>query len=53
MVVDHDAKGRERYNATRQAGSGNSHTLAPVDLKLLQLTAVVAAAQLYFGTVGG
>ena len=30
-------------------GAGNSHTLAGLDLKLLQLAAVVASSQAYFG----
>ena len=38
-------------NQTLPAGAGNSHTLATVPLKLLQLSATVASVQRFFGTV--
>lgn len=38
-------------NATLPSGAGNSHTLAPRSLKLVQLSAVVASVLKLFHTV--
>jgi len=49
--VQLDPKTGRVVNETLPAGAGNSHTLATVPLKLLQLSATVASAQRFFGTV--
>jgi len=50
-VVSRDRSGKEHVNVTLPSGTGNSHTLAPPELKLMQLATVVAAAESYFGMV--
>ena len=49
--VQLDPKSGRVINETLPAGAGNSHTLATVPLKLLQLSATVASVQRFFGTV--
>jgi len=49
--VELDPKTGRVVSKTLPAGAGNSHTLATVPLKLLQLSATVASAQRFFGTV--
>ena len=49
-IANCDKAGRV-VGTTLPAGAGNSHTLAGLDLKLLQLSAVVGGAAAFFGLV--